>query len=220
MRESIKQFVRIVAETLPVSEPIVEFGSLQVPGQESFADLRPLFPGKEYIGCDVQNGPGVDRILNLHNIELPSESVGTVLILDTLEHVEFCRKALEEVHRILQPNGLVVISSVMKFPVHDYPHDYWRFTPEGFKSLLKPFGFSFVDSIGEELFPHTVIGLGVKGRMPNGSMEQFSKRLCEWKRYWSNSLTVPSWRARIRLFIPPILRYVYRELKPSDAHSG
>ena len=56
MRESIKQFVKVVADKLPILEPIYEFGSLQVPGQESFADLRPFFPGKEYIGCDLKRG--------------------------------------------------------------------------------------------------------------------------------------------------------------------
>jgi len=71
MRGSIKEFVWIVAETLPVLEPIYEFGSLQVPGQEGFADLRPIFEGKRYIGCDMREGPGVDLVLNLHAIDLP-----------------------------------------------------------------------------------------------------------------------------------------------------
>ena len=42
----VKQFVKIVAETMAITEPIFEFGSLQVSGQEGFADLRPLFPNK------------------------------------------------------------------------------------------------------------------------------------------------------------------------------
>ena len=56
MRELIKQFVKICAETLPISEPIYEFGSFQVAGQEGFADVRPIFQGKEYIGCDIRGG--------------------------------------------------------------------------------------------------------------------------------------------------------------------
>jgi hypothetical protein len=47
MRESIRQFIRVVSETLPIKEPIFEFGSLQVFGQEGFADLRPFFPSEE-----------------------------------------------------------------------------------------------------------------------------------------------------------------------------
>ena len=121
---------------MPISEPIYEFGALQVPRQEGFADLRPFFPGRKYIGADMQEGLGVDAILNLHNIELPSKSFGTVLIMDTLEHVEFARKAIEEVHRILTSEGILLISSVMYFPIHGYPQDYWRFTSEAFKSLL------------------------------------------------------------------------------------
>ena len=35
--------------------------------------------------------------------------------------------------------GVCVLSSVMFFPVHGYPHDYWRFTPEGMRLLLEPF---------------------------------------------------------------------------------
>ena len=182
MRESIKEFVRIVAETLPVSEPIYEFGSLQVPGQEGFADLRPIFEGKRYIGCDMREGPGVDLVLNLHAIDLPAESAGTVLILDTLEHVEFARKAAEEAHRILKPNGILVISSVMKFPIHDYPYDYWRFTPEGFRSLLKIFDSSFVEFVGQEHFPHTVVGLGFKGSIPSEKMWRLSAKVNAWKK--------------------------------------
>jgi SAM-dependent methyltransferase len=155
MRESIKKLVKIVAETLPITEPIVEFGSLQVPGQEKFADLPPFFPNKEYIGCDMQPGPGVDRIANLHNIAMPTESIGTILVVDTLEHVEYPRKALEQVYRVLKPDGIALITSVMNFPIHDYPNDYWRFTPEGFKSLLKNFSYSFVDAVGPSGF-HTL----------------------------------------------------------------
>jgi len=182
MRESIKEFVGIVAETLPVSEPIYEFGSLQVPGQEGFADLRPIFEGKRYIGCDMREGPGVDLVLNLHAIDLPAESAGTVLILDTLEHVEFARKAVEEAHRILKPNGILVISSVMKFPIHDYPYDYWRFTPEGFRSLLKPFDSCFVDFAGDQQFPHTVVGLGFKGSLSREQTRDFTTKLGGWKK--------------------------------------
>src|SRR4030042_4045749 len=182
MRESIKEFVRIVAETLPVSEPIYEFGSLQVPGQEGFADLRPIFEGKRYIGCDMREGPGVDLVLNLHAIDLLAESAGTVLMLDTLEHVEFARKAGAEAHRILKPNGRLVISSVMKFPIHDYPHDYWRFTPEGFRSLLKPFDSCFVDFAGDQQFPHTVVGIGFKGSLSREQTRDFTTKLGAWKK--------------------------------------
>jgi len=212
MRSSIKHFVKICAQTLPLSEPIYEFGSYQVLGQEGFADLRPFFMGKEYVGTDIREGLGVEIILNLHNINLPSESVGTVLILDTLEHVEFPRTAIEEVHRILTTDGILIISSVMNFPIHDYPNDYWRFTPDGFKSLLKQFNFSLVDSTGDSEFPHTVLGIASKGAIPNDILNIFMEEMVNWKHYWRESHQ-PVCKKIIKLVVPPIVIIMYQKLK-------
>jgi SAM-dependent methyltransferase len=210
MRQSVREFVKIVAETLPVAEPIFEFGSLQVPGQKDLADLRPLFPGKKYVGCDMREGPGVDKVLDLHNIALPSESAGSVLMLDTLEHVEFPHKAMGEVFRILRPSGMVVMSSVMNFPIHDYPHDYWRFTPDAFRSLLRQFPQSVVDFAGEATFPHTIVGVGFKDSPI--SLEQFKARCEEWKRRWWNR-DGKSWQTIVRRLAPPVLVDLYRKVR-------
>jgi len=211
MRESIKQFVKICADILPLPEPIYELGSFQVPGQEGFADLRPFFPLKKYVGADLIEGPGVDIILDVHDIDLPSESVGTVLLMDTLEHVEFPRKAIEEIHRILKPNGVLIMSSVMNFQIHDYPNDYWRFTPEAFRSLLKPFASSFVDFAGESNFPHTVVGMGFK-EYDFRAMDKFTERFKFWKEHWSNP---PKGLVKLLIgqFTPPILLAIYRKIR-------
>jgi SAM-dependent methyltransferase len=213
MRESIKQFVGICAQTLPISEPIYEFGAFQVKGQEGFANLRPLFPGKKYIGADIRKGLGVDVILNLHNINLPAESVGTVLILDTLEHVEYPQKAIENAHRILKSDGILIISSVMNFPIHDYPHDFWRFTPEGFKSLLNNFPYSFVDFLGNPEFPHTIVGVALKYSFPgNKSLSEFLGQLENWKKSHGELNLPPSLGKRfLKALVPPILITFYRK---------
>jgi SAM-dependent methyltransferase len=171
-----------------------------VPIRIGFADLRPLFKNKKYVGCDMREGPGVDKILNLPAIGLLSESVGMVLCFDTLEHVEHPRKALEEILRILMPNGIAVISSAMDYPIHDHPHDYWRFTPEAFKSILKPFSNSFVGFQGNERFPHTVVGIGLKNKTP--SLLEFKQKYAIWDR--KNSFTQISLK-----LIPPILLPIF-----------
>jgi SAM-dependent methyltransferase len=204
LRESIRQFVKIVSETLPAEEPIYEFGALQLPGFEGFADLRSFFRGKSYVGCDMREGRGVDKVLNLHNIDVPDGSVGTVITLDTLEHVEFPHKALAEIHRILKPGGMVILSTVLDFRIHDSPADYWRFTTDGLKSVLKPFSFVFVGSVGRESFPHTVIAIGKKGvEGGNPSMDLFLPKFEQWKKAWKNPKG-KSWKDIVYLFVPPI----------------
>jgi SAM-dependent methyltransferase len=155
------------ARVLPFSGPIIEIGARPAAGQEDQRDLRQLFPGQEYIGCDIQEGPRVDRIEDVHQLTFADNTVGAVIALDTLEHVADPRRAMEEVWRVLRPGGVVVITSVMFFPIHAHPWDFWRFTPEGFNQLLEPFESKLVMAYGWELMPESVFGVGIKGPAPD-----------------------------------------------------
>jgi SAM-dependent methyltransferase len=102
MRLHIRKFVALVESILNLPEPIYEFGALQVRHQKGFANLRTLFPGKSYVGCDIHEGLGVDRIEDVISLTLPRESVGTVIFVETIEHVQRPQKALEEIYRVLK----------------------------------------------------------------------------------------------------------------------
>jgi hypothetical protein len=66
------------------------------------------------------------------------------------------------VYRALRDDGLVLAGSVMNFPIHNHPWDYWRFTPAAFDLLLRPFPLRTVWYQGDPLAPHTVLGAGRK----------------------------------------------------------
>jgi SAM-dependent methyltransferase len=161
--------VDVVAELTRVidfPEPVVEFGSLQVePGQPH--DLRPLFVPRRFIGTDIRPGPGVDRVEDLRALSFTDGEVGTALCLDTLEHCDDPFAACRELHRVLRDGGVCVVSSVMMFPIHAYPDDYWRFTPQGLRALLGPFDDVWVAGIGHPELPTQVLGLGAKRRALN-----------------------------------------------------
>lgn len=214
MRQLIKDYTKIIADALPISAPIYEFGSLQVPGQEGFADLRPFFPDIEYIGADMREGIGVDVVLNLHDIDLPDNSVGTVLLLDTLEHVEYPHKAIQEIYRIIRPGGLLIMSSVMNYIIHSYPNDYWRYTPEAFRSLLKPFDDSYVECVGDEKFPSTVVGIAKKGHLTQQEQAQVEAKIMSWKKYWSDERNIYHPKISLsyaaKLLLPPLATNLYR----------
>ena len=96
MRDHNKEFCRLVAETFDCPGPVYEFGSFQVEGQVEYADLRGMFAGKEYVGCDMRPGPGVDRVEDVSAMSLADESAGTVLCIETFEHVFEVRRAFDE----------------------------------------------------------------------------------------------------------------------------
>ena len=211
MRDSVKDFVITAAKIFNMPEPIYEFGSYLVPGQIESANMRHFFPGKEYVGCDMREGPGVDRILNLHNIALEENTVGTVLCLDTLEHVEHPYRAIEEIHRVLKPNGMVIISSVMNYPIHDFPCDYWRFTPEAFRSILKPFPNVYVNYAGEDNFPHTVVGIGCKGTYIH--FEDFEAAGDDWHHRWTEPEPPKNFTGKLKRETRRVYRQVSNLLK-------
>jgi SAM-dependent methyltransferase len=209
MRKLIREYLELVVGCFPLKDPIYEFGSYQVPGQEDIADLRPLFPGFKYVGTDMREGTGVDEIQNLHNLTIPDGTAATALALDTLEHVEYCRKAMAELYRVLEPDGLLVISSHMNYPIHAEPDDYWRFTPEAFRSLLKDFNVSLVHSAGKKKFPHTVVATASKGALPHDSIEHFEKEIASWSRRWESQGD----QSLSQLLLPPILYGLDRKVK-------
>ena len=152
MRENIRTFCRLFAEVFEPSGPIYEFGSYQVAGQEELGDLRGLFRGKEYVGCDLRPGRGVDRIEDLSALSLADDSVATALVLETLEHVAEIEAAVSELRRVLEPGGLVALSMPFDLRIHGYPSDYWRVTPVGMQRLLEGFeGRIADDDLGDHV---------------------------------------------------------------------
>lgn len=184
-QQAIQDFMADVVRTLDLPEPVVEFGSMQVEeGQPN--DHRPLFEGREYIGTDMREGPGVDRVEDLRSLSFEDGAVGSAICLDTLEHCEDPLTACREMHRVLRDGGVCVISSVMLFGIHGYPNDYWRFTPEGFRSLLGPFDDIWVAGVGDPGIPRRVVGIGAKGRKLDVSLASFPS-LVKAQRDWESA---------------------------------
>lgn len=168
----IRSFVEDLAAVVPLPDPIVEFGALQVEEHQD-GDLRPLFAGRPFTGVDMRPGPGVDRIEDLRSLSDPDGSVGTALCLDTLEHCEDPPQACRELTRVTADGGVCVLSSVMLFGIHGYPNDYFRFTPEAFRSMLAGFDDVWAAGIGHPDIPTWVVAVGARGRRLDLSLDSF-----------------------------------------------
>jgi SAM-dependent methyltransferase len=162
LRHGALEFAHDVIEGFDLPEPVVEIGARPAEGQESLADVRPFLAGKHVVGLDIQPGLRVDVAGDVHALPFADESIGTILSFETLEHVFDPLRAVADMHRVLKPGGLLAISSVMFFPIHAHPWDFWRFTPEAFELLLRPFESRVVLAHGWELLPEGVYGVGIK----------------------------------------------------------
>ena len=181
----IADFVADLQRVVAMPDPVVEFGSFLTDPDSGVGDLRALFPGRSFIGTDMREGPGVDRIEDLRALRVEDGSVGTARCLDTLEHCADPPQACRELARVCSPDGgVAVISSVMLFGIHEYPHDYFRFTPDGFRALLEQ-GFDdvWVAGLGDPAIPMQVVGVGIRGSVLDLSLDSLPSLAAAQARY-------------------------------------
>jgi SAM-dependent methyltransferase len=187
VRPFVRLFVEDCAEVLPLEGPVVEIGSRPAEAQVEQADLRKLVGVTPYVGCDIQFGYNVDAVTDAHRLPFASESIGTVICVEVLEHVFDPIRAVEEIHRILRPGGIAVLTSVMFMPIHNHPWDFWRFTPEGFAKVLSVFETSYVFGYGSSDHPEGVQGIAVKGPYSGLQLEllpRSSREVNRWGEGW------------------------------------
>ena len=195
MNRFVHGVVRAVTETFPLPGPILEIGSYQVPGQEEFANLRGLFPGVEYLGVDLRPGPGVDEVADVENLPFADESFGTILALNTFEHVRRFWRGFEEARRVLRPDGVLLVTLPFYFHIHDYPCDYWRFTPEALAVLLEGYPYQILGQQGPRRRPACVWAVGFREEHGPPTRAQFDQYRALVERY--ARLPLP-WVRRLR----------------------
>src|SRR5579883_497187 len=171
MNQFLHGVARAVAETFDLPEPILEIGSLQVPGQEAVADLRPLFGCKAYVGVDARPGPGVDLVADVEALPQRDASVGTVIAMNTFEHVPRFWRGFAEIDRVLRPEGMLLVSCPFYFHLHSFPSDYWRFSPEALNLLLEAYPTRILGWQGPSKRPAAVWAVAFRGRRPPSRAE-------------------------------------------------
>lgn len=78
-----------------------------------------------------------DLFADAQHLPLQSLKADTVLLLDVLEHLPRPTQAIAEIHRILKPQGILILSIPFLYPLHDEPLDFHRWTKYGIKQLAQ-----------------------------------------------------------------------------------
>jgi SAM-dependent methyltransferase len=120
---------------------VLDIGSQVMPHQVDFGTHKELFQG-EYTGVDISEGINVDIILEEpYTFPFEDEHFDVVISSQTFEHIEFPWVTMQEINRVLKPNGMICIIAPAKAPLHYYPIDAYRYNPDGMKALAKWVGF-------------------------------------------------------------------------------
>lgn len=114
---------------------VCEVGSYDVNG--SLRHIVQLLEPAEYVGVDIVAGPGVDVICPAQELVARLGEARFDIVLSTcmLEHVRDWKSAVSNIKRICKPNGLILIIVPYKWFYHEYPGDFWRYSPEDLRHI-------------------------------------------------------------------------------------
>lgn len=103
--------------------------------------FQPPFENAEswtYLDLDLGRLPHIRAMAE--QLPLRDAAFDTVLCLEVLEYVTYPLAALQEIRRVLNCGGKLILATPFLHRA-DAPHDYWRFTEHGLCFLLKETGF-------------------------------------------------------------------------------
>lgn len=102
------------------------------------------------IGDVRWNYRAVDICGDVTDLPLVAESMDRILCVVTLEHVEEPAAAILEFARVLKRGGKLYLVTPLMWEEHQVPHDYFRFTSWGLRSILRRGGLEVerIDPIG------------------------------------------------------------------------
>jgi SAM-dependent methyltransferase len=88
-----------------------------------------------YVNVDIVALPGVDVVATGELLPFRSRLFQRVECDAVLEHVEHPQRVMAEIERVLAPGGFAHIVAPFCHPLHEYPRDFRRFTPDGLRQL-------------------------------------------------------------------------------------
>ncbi len=116
-------------------------------GEKPYSDF---FDGAWYVGLNYDTvAASPDIVGDAQQLPLKTGCADIVFSTQVIEHVPHPDKLVREAFRILKPRGVLLLTGPFYWPLHEEPHDFFRFTRYGFEHLLTAAGFEVMSIQGD-----------------------------------------------------------------------
>lgn len=125
---------------------LLDFGCGAKPYKDLFTNCN------SYVGLDIQTSghnhenEQVDVFYDGKIIPFGDESFDTVFSSEVFEHIFNIDIILDELYRILKPEGQMLITCPFVWYEHEVPYDFGRYSSYGIQDLLNRHGFEIVEN--------------------------------------------------------------------------
>ena len=116
-------------------------------GEKPYATF---FEGAHYVGLNYgMDDASPDIVGDAQQLPLRSNCADIVFSTQVIEHVPHPERLVQEAFRVLKPRGVLLLTGPFYWPLHEEPHDFYRFTRYGFEHLLTSAGFEVMSIRGD-----------------------------------------------------------------------
>ena len=88
---------------------------------------------------DIDPGKNPDINGDIAHYKLPESTYDAVFMIEVLEHVRDSRLVPDQLYHTLKDGGRLFLSTPFIFPLHERPHDYYRYTRYGLVAMFENF---------------------------------------------------------------------------------
>lgn len=112
---------------------------------------RELFRSSDYIGLEIdtpetRRNSSADTFYEGNSFPFGDGEFDSVVTNQVFEHVFHPEEFLREIHRVLRPEGILLLTVPFVWDEHEQPRDYARYTSFALKHLLHKEGFTILET--------------------------------------------------------------------------
>lgn len=106
---------------------------------------------ENYVGLDIASALNYsdeikpDITWDGRTMPIEENTFQSAMATEVLEHVPEPANFLSEVYRVLRPGGIFFFTVPFLWPLHEVPHDEYRYTPYALKRLLETNKFKYIE---------------------------------------------------------------------------
>ena len=169
-RQGLYEFVAAECQAIAPGSVVLNVGAGGEIGRILEEAARAV--GFKVVGFDLDPERGPDLVGDICSFDFGTKRFDVVVCCEVLEHLPEPHCGISTIHAILKPQGHLILTTPFMLPMHDRPHDFYRFTRHGLEFLLRDFStvnirernsyFEAIDVLWVRLLQ---AGLGAKGRV-------------------------------------------------------
>jgi len=133
--KNLESFCNFLLRLNPKPTVLVVGGGIKGEGFKAFEK----YPQITLVATDVSIGPETQIIADAHSLPFLPETFDGVVVQAVLEHVLNPNQCVNEIYRVLKPEGLIYAETPFMQQVHGGAYDFTRFTKLGHRWLLRDF---------------------------------------------------------------------------------